>query len=117
MRAGEMDERITFFKDTEAADSFGQTTITYLEGPTVWADVRGLKAQERFLAEGEHTTRAKAFFVRYRSDVQDTWRIRHRGIYYRITGIREAGERRESLEIAAENIEKVTDANITEISQ
>jgi SPP1 family predicted phage head-tail adaptor len=82
MRAGTLDERITWQSFTVAADSLGEPIKTWANlatTPTVWANVQSKAAGERYISGGEQVQAAVSHTVRirYRTDLT----VQMRGIW------------------------------------
>ncbi len=92
-RAGEMDQRIELQKETRTPDGQGGFTSEWTTQDTVWAHVRPQRGSER-----EHGDRIQAeagYFVviRYRSDINETWRIVWNGRNMNIRFLQDEGPR------------------------
>lgn len=105
MRAGNLDQRITFQRNTPASDGAGGSTqswANFATVPTVWANVKA-KAGREGLDEGRtNATFVVQFTIRNRSDVTELDRIIWGGVAYNIRGIRREGSRELYLVIEAE---------------
>jgi SPP1 family predicted phage head-tail adaptor len=71
-RASELDQRVTFLRETKVDDGMGGSTITWATIDTVWAKVRPMSGTER-----EHSDRLNAqanylIVIRYRSDITES---------------------------------------------
>jgi SPP1 family predicted phage head-tail adaptor len=90
MDAGKMKYRITLQKPTVVSDAYGsKQDTTYVDYVTVFAnkiDVGGNKMIANFEL---FTSKLFQFEIRYRTDVDETYRILHEGQYYEILSIKE----------------------------
>jgi SPP1 family predicted phage head-tail adaptor len=103
MRAGKMDRRVTIQSNTTSRNSYGEETDSWSTLATVWAEVRHLRGDEKFLAKAVTTEKVITVRIRYRSDVTTQNRLVWESNNYDITEVAEIG-RREGLEITAERI-------------
>lgn len=86
---GQLNERITFQARAAGQDALGQANGAWANvatDPEVWARSAGVSSRD-IAAGGMHAAGVDAkFLVRYRADVQPTWRVLWRGQPYRIVG-------------------------------
>jgi SPP1 family predicted phage head-tail adaptor len=99
MRAGELRHQITLQQPVHTRNSFNEDVTTYEDVATVWAAIewgsgrRYLEAKQ-LNAEVEGIVR-----IRYRSDIQATWRIEYSSRYFQIISIANLRERSEEMQI------------------
>lgn len=102
MKIGEMRHRITFQQEIKTPDGHKGFTIQWQDLVTVWASVEPLSiasTREYFYShqiKPEVTHKVK---MRYREDITEKMRIKHRGRVLDIKSIIDLKERREELEI------------------
>jgi SPP1 family predicted phage head-tail adaptor len=70
-KAGELDQRVKFLRETKVDDGMGGNTITWSEFAEVWAKIRPMSGTER-----EHSDRLNAqasylIVIRYRDDITE----------------------------------------------
>jgi SPP1 family predicted phage head-tail adaptor len=70
-----MRERVTLKSREATADAHGQKTIVWQTVGTVWAERLPVRASERFAAAQMQAEVLERFFIRYRTDVAETWRL------------------------------------------
>jgi len=103
MNIGKLDRRVTLQTRGGAKDAYGQNIESWSEVATVWCDkidvVRAASELDS-AANQEVTKRVSRFIIRYRSDIDGTFRLLFEGNYYLISQIAEIG-RREGIEIVA----------------
>lgn len=92
-RVGNLRERITLQERQLVDDGFG-TVETFVDVGEIWARVEPVKASERTIGGGVQSINDVLVHIRHRDDIGPTWRIRHRGTTYNITGVRNLDERR-----------------------
>jgi SPP1 family predicted phage head-tail adaptor len=100
MRAGELDRIIELQKVTTVQNSLGELEETWATYVMVPATKRPLKGQEKFMSAQTVGSAEVIFTVRYRGEIDDTYRLISEGDAYDITYIAERG-RREGLDIYA----------------
>lgn len=88
---GELKERVTLQSRSVAQDAYGQDTITWTTVATVWARVRPLNGREFFAAAQTQQEQTIKAVIRYRADIQHTWRLVWQGRAHDITGIAPMG--------------------------
>ena len=77
MSAGELRDRVTFFRPTKVTDVLRGQTVTYTsEVATVWAHWRGLTTRETLIAQGMQTIPSYRLVIRYRPDITTQLRVR-----------------------------------------
>lgn len=84
---GELTERVTLQSRSVAKDAYGQDTITWIDVATVWARVRAVSGREFFAAAQVQQEQTVKVLVRYRTDVQTTWRMVWQTRAHDITGV------------------------------
>ena len=100
MNIGRLDSLITIQSKTTVQDAAGQEIETWAEFATVWANRKGVKGSERFVARQELAARAATYRIRWISGVDEQMRVVD-GSTYEIKGI--SGDRRKGwLELACE---------------
>lgn len=91
---GSMDRRITLKGYTSAADAYGQMVKTWATGSVVWAAVEVVSGTEGQDNQAELSRRRLKFTIRYKSGVDETYRIVYEGNDYDIISVAEIGRRR-----------------------
>ena len=97
--AGQLDRRIEFTRQSADVDSFGQDVGTFSTAFSRWA-----KVEEKSGNEGEEgnqmvATKRVHFFIRYDSNIQETWRIVYNSKTYTIDAILNADARQSFMKI------------------
>lgn len=85
-QSGDLNQRLTLQSRSVAADVLGQPTGAWQSIATVWGRARPLRSRELFAAGSIQEAADVEFTLRFRTDVQSTWRILWRGVAYDITG-------------------------------
>lgn len=100
MRSGRLDRRIILKQYGETKDAVGGITESYTDVATVWAEKLDLRGRDFFATAQINSDITTKFRIRYRADINNSWRISVDGKDYDLTSVAEIG-RREGLEIMA----------------
>lgn len=84
--AGELTQRITLQSRASAQDALGNASGAWSDVATVWARARPLRSRELFAAGQTENLTDVEFTIRWRDDVDSTWRVLWRGVAHDITG-------------------------------
>ena len=96
---GEMVERVTFQRSFKIDDEYHGKQITWLDIAEAWAQVEPISSREYFFGQANQAEVTHRIKVRYRPDVGQGWRIKHRDKYYAVQSIIDMGGRRRFLEL------------------
>lgn len=100
---GQLDKKISFYKEIAASDGLGGQDITLVPiKKNVWCAVRPLSGKEIERFDKLNATAMAHFTVRYREDVEEDDRIEYNGKYYNIRYIPDLDERKLYTEFYAE---------------
>lgn len=97
---GELDRRITLQAPSGSSDVYGQPSTTYAEVATVWASYKPVTLREYAVSRQAEAAVDATFRIRWRGDVQATWRILFGTLVFDIQSYVEIG-RKGGLEILA----------------
>ena len=100
MRSGKIHRRITLKRYESTTDSVGGITESFVTVATIWAEKLDIRGRDFFAANQVNSDITTKFRIRYRPDVNPSWRIVYEGKDYDLTSVAEIG-RREGLEIMA----------------
>jgi len=101
-RVDELDQRITFQRQTLTSDGQGGATKSWATLATVWALARARSGTEVAKMARVEATALYLFVVRYRADLRESDRIVWGGVNFNIRAINGNSARRLYLEIDAE---------------
>jgi SPP1 family predicted phage head-tail adaptor len=79
-----MNQPVTFFSKSVTRDALGGEVITWVDEGDDWAEVAPLRGREYFVAQQIDAEAEIRFRVRYRPDVDETWRLEWRSVQYDI---------------------------------
>lgn len=101
-RAGVLDRKITIETPSTSSGEYGaSTSTTWATWKQVYAQVRPVRANERFASSNLRAERSQIFVVRYLAGISEKMRIQYDNKAWNIRGLTELN-RRESIEILAE---------------
>lgn len=93
---GKRDRRIVLQSPTTATDG-DPTNLTWTTVDTVWARKTELTGAERFLSSQFAAQAEREYAIRYRTDIEPTWRVKDGDEEWNIAGTPEGdGRRRET---------------------
>lgn len=100
--SGDLRDRVKLERQNIGQDpNTGEEIVTWVTIATVWADMNYQSVREFVAANAEQSEVRGYAMIRYRSDVDATWRIYYRGKYYGILGVMPDNESgREHLSLA-----------------
>lgn len=101
MRAGRLNQRITFQRRASSLDSFNEPDGTWTDLTTVWAGVEPVSGREFFAAlqvQSDISTRVVCRYSIEVSAVTKKDRISHKGNFYDIEAILNPGTRNKELQ-------------------
>lgn len=93
MEAGEFRHRVSLQRPQYAQDPVtGENTLSWVPVQTVWAKIAPMRAREFIASQATQSEVTTEVFIRFRSDVQATWRAVHMvngvaGAVYNIHGV------------------------------
>lgn len=89
IRAGQLRQRVTLRKPEAVKLPSGAVQTSWVDVAEVWADFVPLSVRE-YIAQpgvGAQSVVSARVVIRYRADVDATWRLVHRGKLYDIAGV------------------------------
>jgi SPP1 family predicted phage head-tail adaptor len=101
MRAGRLNQRITFQRRTETLDAYREDTGTWADLVTIYAGVEPVSGKEFFSALQVQSDISTRIVCRYSSDVSGVTtkdRVSHGSNYYDIVSILNVGSRNKELQ-------------------
>ena len=97
MRAGDLRHRLILQQPVESTSDFGETVISYETVDTVWGAVEPNTGKRYFEAMQANSEVQGAVRLRYRSDIEATWRILYGSRVLQIVSIVNPQERNREL--------------------
>lgn len=99
MKAGDLRIWITLMKPTGDRDAGLRRGVTFEDFRSVPAARRDVSGKEFFEAHAVHAEDIVTWTIRFRKDIDTTWRIRHRETVYDILEINTLGYMQDYLQI------------------
>lgn len=84
--AGQMNQRLTLQRRADGADSIGQPNGEWITVATVWGRTRPMRSRERLAADQVQNVSDVVFSIRWRADINATWRVVWRGKPHNVIG-------------------------------
>jgi len=97
--SGRLTQRVILQSKSVARDAMGGETITWVDAATVWAEIRPLRGRDLVAAQQAASEVSARITVRYRTDVQSDWRVKHGTDLYDILAVVDPMARHEVLEL------------------
>ncbi len=92
MQAGRLRDRITVLNFTATRDSTGQPVEKWVEGKTVWAEVKGISGREQLASGAETAPATVRVWVRFRRDITAASRLLIQSGVYKGTVLNVVGQ-------------------------
>ena len=86
IQSGELDQRIILQSPTQT-NQHGAVTKAWVTVASVWAKVISQRGDEAFQAARDNASETLRILVRYRDDVQTSWRLQWYGQDYNISSV------------------------------
>jgi len=99
LSAGRLTQRVVLQSKSVVRDAMGGETITWVDAATVWAEIRPLRGRDLVAAQQAASEVTARITVRYRTDVQADWRVKHGSDLYDILAVVTPMARIEVLEL------------------
>lgn len=99
MKAGDLRHPIVLLRPEDQIDDRGRRTVRWQQAAQVYAAKADVSGREYYIAQAYQAERTVTFTLRWRDDVQETWRIRHGGITYEIKEINHLGYKRDFIRV------------------
>ncbi len=109
VQIGRMDRKITLRQRVLSRDSMGGVSETWQDMAVVFAEKLDIIGREFIAAQQVNAEISTKFRIRYRVDINTTWRISYDGRDYDIISIAELGRRRWLEIMANAAVSKLTD--------
>jgi SPP1 family predicted phage head-tail adaptor len=100
--AGRLNKRVTLQKPGSTNNDAGETVTTWSGQGSVWAEILPQGAAEFERVRAVHSSMTHQVTLRYRADLDNTWRILYGTRVFEILGIVNAEEKNAILALACE---------------
>lgn len=99
IKAGDLRQIVTLLRPRQVIGANGRRTVEWDEIPNVYAQKSDVSGREFFQAQAYNAEDIVTFTIRWRSDVNATWRIRHGETTYNILEINHLGNLRDYMRL------------------
>lgn len=100
MKAGDLKHPITLLKPVSAVnETTRRRETTWTEMPTVYAAKSDVSGREFWQAQAYHAEDVVTFTLRWRDDVDTTWRLKHHETVYNILEVNHLGYMRDYIRL------------------
>lgn len=99
---GALRHRVTLASPTLADDGGGGGTLTYTDVVSVWARVQSRSSDDAVIGHARRAVTRLDVRIRWRSDVNSTWRVRYDDTLLPIVGLADPDGRRRWLDLIIE---------------
>ena len=106
MTAGDLKHLITLQRPegyTLSAD--GQRKLKYVVAAHVYASMADVSSRDFYAAQAYNAADTVTFGIRWRDDIQSTWRVRHSGITYEILEVNHLGYKRDFIHLKCRRVQ------------
>ena len=103
-RAGKYRHRVYLQAPAKTYDGEGQEVITWTTVGTVWAEIVPLTGKEYFAAKAVNSELTHEAHIRYRRNVQTTWRILYGQRALEIISVADVEEKHIELELLCKEV-------------
>lgn len=104
IKAGDLRHPITLQRPERGIDAKGRPVTAWVDVITVYAGKSDVSGREFYAAQAYHAEDTVTFTLRWREDVQKTWRLKHGGTVYEIIEINHLGYMRDYLRMKCKAI-------------
>ena len=104
MRTSSLRHKVTFQKNTEARDDFGDVTDVWVDVASEWVQIIPLKGEEKFMSEHLNTIVDHKVRMRYRDGLNSKMKILYGGRMFEIDSILNPYERRRELQLMVSEV-------------
>lgn len=105
IKAGDLRHEITLLKPTRGTNERGRSVVSWTEVGPIMAGLADVSGREFWEAQAYHAEKTRTFTIRYREDVDETWRVKHRGSVYNIQEVNHLGYMRDYIRLKCQNVE------------
>ena len=99
MKAGDLKHRITLERPVDTTDARGNRRTVWQPFATCMASMADVSGRDFYAAQAYQAQDTVTFGIRWRDDIQKTWRVVSGGIAYQIEEINHLGYKRDFLHL------------------
>lgn len=94
MNVATLNQKIELLRNTDQKDSYGAVVQDWAVVARPWANVRFVSGLETVKADRESQRTAASIRIRFRSEIDSSFRVRYKGRDFEITGVLPTDDRR-----------------------
>ena len=91
IKAGDLKHPVILQRPVTAINEKGRPITAWADVVTVYADKTDVSGREFYAAQAYHAEDVVTFTIRWRTDVNPTWRLKHHGTAYNILEVNHLG--------------------------
>ena len=99
IKAGDLKHPVTLQRPARAVNEKGRPITTWEEVAKVYAAKADVSGREFYQAQAYHAEDVVTFTIRWRDDIQATWRLIHAGTPYNILEVNHLGYMRDFIRL------------------
>ena len=91
IKAGDLRHPVTLLRPETVTNDKGRRITSWVSADLVYAAKNDVSGKEFYQAQAFHAEDTVTFTIRWRSDVDATWRVRHHSVDYEILEVNHLG--------------------------
>jgi len=99
IKAGDLKHPIKLLKPVTTKNEKGKNITTWQDVATVYAGKADVSGREFYAAQAYHAEDVVTFTIRWRDDIEPTWRLKHHNTHYNILEINHLGYMRDFMRL------------------
>lgn len=104
MKAGDLRHAITLLKPVTTLNERNRRETTWEDAGQVWSAKSDVSGREFWQAQAYHAEDVVTYTIRWRDDVDATWRLNDHGVIYNILEVNHLGYMRDYIRLKCRNI-------------
>ena len=104
IKAGDLRQTVTLMKPVTTLGEHNRRTITWTDAATVPAAKSDVSGREFFQAHAVNAEDIVTFTIRWRDDIDETWRVKHGTTVYGVLEVNHLGYMRDYLRLKCRNV-------------
>lgn len=104
IKAGDLRHPITLVRPVTTVDEHKRRTTEWEDVTTVYAAKKDVSGREFYAAHAVQAEDIETFTIRWRDDIDTTWRVRQRETVYNILEVNHLGYMRDYIQLKCRNV-------------
>ena len=105
IKAGDLRHPVTLKKPVITNNEKGKPITSWVPVNTVYAEKKDVSGREFYVAQAHHAADTVTFTIRWRDDIDATWRVYYHGKPYEVLAINGLGEMRDFMRLKCKLIQ------------